>query len=345
MGNGIDPLEVISEYGADALRYTLCTGNSMGNDMRFYFEEVKAARNFANKIWNAARFALTYLTIDKVELPEELEIEDKWILNEFNRTVAEVRDNLDKYELGVAAQKVRDFFWDNICDWYIELIKPRLFETNTNEKTKLSAQNVLCYVLTNTLAMLHPFMPFITEEIWQALPHDGDALIIAKFPEYDEKLVFTEAAQDMKNAMALIKEIRQLRLNMNVPVSKKTRIYIDTENETSYKNGEEFIKKLASANEIIIGKAPTTDGMACAVSADAKAYIPVGELIDVEKEKVRLEKEKSRLNSEIERIDKKLSNQGFVSKAPAAVVEEEKKKREDYVRLLENVEKAYSDLF
>jgi len=345
LGNGIDPLEVISEYGADALRYTLCTGNSMGNDMRFYFEEVKAARNFANKIWNAARFALTYLTIDKVELPEELEIEDKWILNEFNRTVAEVRDNLDKYELGVAAQKVRDFFWDNICDWYIELIKPRLFETNTNEKTKLSAQNVLCYVLTNTLALLHPFMPFITEEIWQALPHNGDALIIANFPEYRDDLVFTEAAQDMKNAMALIKEIRQLRLNMNVPVSKKTRIYIDTENENSYKNGEEFIKKLASANEIIIGKAPTTDGMACAVSADAKAYIPVGELIDVEKEKIRLEKEKSRLNSEIERIDKKLSNQGFISKAPAAVVDEEKKKREEYVRLLENVEKAYSDLF
>ena len=345
LGNGIDPLEVISEYGADALRYTLCTGNSMGNDMRFYFEEVKAARNFANKIWNAARFALTYLTIDKIELPEELEIEDKWILNEFNNIVAEVRDNLDKYELGVAAQKVRDFFWDNICDWYIELIKPRLFETNTNEKTKLSAQNVLCYVLTNTLALLHPFMPFITEEIWQALPHDGDELIVANFPEYNEKLVFTEAAQDMKNAMALIKEIRQLRLNMNVPVSKKTRIYIDTENESSYKNGEEFIKKLASANEVIIGKAPTTDGMACAVSADAKAYIPVGELIDVEKEKVRLEKEKARLNSEIERIDKKLSNQGFVSKAPAAVVEEEKEKREEYVRLLENVEKAYSDLF
>ena len=344
LGNGIDPIEVINEYGADALRYTLVTGNSPGNDMRFYYEVVKSSRNFANKIWNAARFALTYIDLDHAEIPEKLELEDKWILTEFNNCVKEVRENLDKYELGVAAQKLYDFVWDDLCDWYIELVKPRLFETNTNEETKKSAQNVICYVLNGTLALLHPFMPFITEEIWQTLPHEGEALVIAPYPEYDEKLSFPADAAAMENVKALIKNIRQLRLDMNVPASKKTSLYIETENPEEYTRGAEFLKRLAGASEIKINENVSLEKTATALSSDAKAYIPMGELVDVEKERARLLKEKERLEGEIARIDKKLSNEGFVSKAPAKVVDEEKAKRASYVGLLENILKVLSDL-
>jgi valyl-tRNA synthetase len=344
LGNGIDPIEVINEYGADALRYTLVTGNSPGNDMRFYYEVVKSSRNFANKIWNAARFALTYIDLDHAEIPEKLELEDKWILTEFNNCVKEVRENLDKYELGVAAQKLYDFVWDDLCDWYIELVKPRLFETNTNEETKKSAQNVICYVLNGTLALLHPFMPFITEEIWQTLPHEGEALVIAPYPEYDEKLSFPADAAAMENVKSLIKNIRQLRLDMNVPASKKTSLYIETENPEEYTRGAEFLKRLAGASEIRINENVSLEKTATALSSDAKAYIPMGELVDVEKERARLLKEKERLEGEISRIDKKLSNEGFVSKAPAKVVDEEKAKRASYVGLLENTLKVLSDL-
>ncbi|MBO5298730.1 MAG: valine--tRNA ligase, partial [Clostridia bacterium] len=344
LGNGIDPIEVINEYGADALRYTLVTGNSPGNDMRFYYEVVKSSRNFANKIWNAARFALTYIDLDHAEIPEKLELEDKWILTEFNNCVKEVRENLDKYELGVAAQKLYDFVWDDLCDWYIELVKPRLFETNTNEETKKSAQNVVCYVLNGTLALLHPFMPFITEEIWQTIPHEGEALVIAPYPEYDEKLSFPADAAAMENVKALIKNIRQLRIDMNVPASKKTSLYIETENPEEYARGAEFLKRLAGASEIKINENVSLEKTATALSSDAKAYIPMGELVDVEKERARLMKEKERLEGEIARIDKKLSNEGFVSKAPAKVVDEEKAKRVSYVGLLENTLKVLSDL-
>ena len=344
LGNGIDPIEVINEYGADALRYTLVTGNSPGNDMRFYYEVVKSSRNFANKIWNAARFALTYLDIDRAEIPEKLEIEDKWILTEFNSCVKEVRENLDKFELGVAAQKLYDFVWDDLCDWYIELVKPRLFETNTNEETKKSAQNVLCYVINGTLALLHPFMPFITEEIWQTMPHEGEALVIAPYPEYSEKLSFASDAAAMENVKALIKNIRQLRLDMNVPASKKTSLYIETENPDEYTRCVEFLKRLAGASEIKVNADAVSEKTATALSPDAKAYIPMGELVDIEKEKARLEKEKARLEGEIERIDRKLANPGFIAKAPAKVVEEEKTKRQSYVSLLENTLKVLSDL-
>ena len=344
LGNGIDPLDIIKDYGADALRFMLVTGNSPGNDMRFYVEEVLAARNFANKIWNAARFAKTYLTIDKVELPEKLEIEDKWILNEYNKAVKDIRENLDKYELGVAAQKLYDFIWDKLCDWYIELIKPRLFETNTDKATNISAQQVLCYVLTNTLALLHPFMPFVTEEIWQSLPHDGDALIVAKYPEYSESLVFDKAGKEMENVMALIKEIRRVRKEMDVPASKKTTLFIETDNDETYKDGSAFIQRLASASEIVIGKVETTEGKVGAITADAKAYMPLGELIDIEKERARLQKEIDRLKDEIERVNKKLSNEGFVAKAPQNVIDAEKQKREGYEKTLQNTEKVLDDL-
>ncbi|MBQ1862387.1 MAG: class I tRNA ligase family protein, partial [Clostridia bacterium] len=344
LGNGIDPIEVINEYGADALRYTLVTGNSPGNDMRFYYEVVKSSRNFANKIWNAARFALTYLDIDHAEIPDKLEIEDKWILTEFNTCVREVRDNLDKYELGVAAQKLYDFVWDDLCDWYIELVKPRLFETNTNEETKKSAQNILCYVINGTLALLHPFMPFITEEIWQTMPHEGEALVIAPYPEYNESLVFESDAAAMENVKSLIKNIRQLRLDMNVPASKKTSLYIETSNPEEYTRCVEFLKRLAGASEITVNAGAPAEKTATALSPDAKAYIPMGELVDIEKEKARLEKEKARLEAEIDRIDKKLANPGFVSKAPAKVVDEEKAKRQSYSSLLENTLKVLSEL-
>lgn len=343
LGNGIDPLEMVEKYGADALRYTLIMGNSPGNDMRFSEDDIKAYRNFANKIWNAARFAMNYLTIDKTELPEKLEIEDEWILHQYNETVKSVRENLDKCELGVAAQKLYDFIWDKVCDWYIELIKPRLFESNTNENTRISAQQTLCYVLTKTLALLHPFMPFITEEIWQSLPHDGEALIIEKYPEYKKEFCFNKSASAMENVMALISQIRQVRTSMNVPSSQKTKLYIESENSDIYASGSEFIKRLAGASEIVFEN--IFDGKTVPViTADAKAFIPMNELVDVEKERIRLKKEIERLNSEIERIDKKLVNEGFVSKAPQKVIDAEKAKRETYEKQLENVKNVFADL-
>ena len=343
LGNGIDPLEVIDKYGADALRFTLITGNAPGNDMRFYWEKVEASRNFANKIWNAARFAMNYLSIDKIELPEKLEIEDKWILNELNATVKSVCENLDKFELGIAAQNLYDFIYDKLCDWYIELVKPRLFETNEDKETNLSAQNVLCFVLEKTLALLHPFMPFITEEIWQSLPHEGEALMISRYPEYSDALCFETDAKEMENVMSLIKEVRKTRKAMNVPGAKKTTLHIDTRNEKAYKDGEAFIKRLASAEKVIIG---TVDpqGMVQVITPDANAYMPLGELIDKEKETARLEAEIAKIRSEIERVDKMLSNPGFVAKAPEAKINAEKEKREKNIKLLSETEKALEDI-
>lgn len=343
LGNGIDPLEMVDKYGADALRFTLIMGNSPGNDMRFSEEEITAYRNFANKIWNAARFTMNYLTIDKIELPRELETEDEWILNQYNDTVKSVRENLDKCELGVAAQKLYDFIWDKVCDWYIEFVKPRLFETNTDEKTRLSAQQTLCYVMSNTLALLHPFMPFVTEEIWQSLPHDGEALIIEKYPQYREELRFAESSEAMENVMALITQIRQVRNSMNVPSSKKTKLFIESDNSEVYISCSEFLKRLAGASEILFDS-PGEVKTVPVVTADAKAFIPMDELVDIEKEKARLIKEMDRLKGEIARIESKLSNDGFVSKAPQKVVDAERTKKETYEKQLANVEKVFAEL-
>lgn len=343
LGNGIDPLEMVDKYGADALRFTLIMGNSPGNDMRFSEEEITAYRNFANKIWNAARFTMNYLTIDKIELPRELETEDEWILNQYNDTVKSVRENLDKCELGVAAQKLYDFIWDKVCDWYIEFVKPRLFETNTDEKTRLSAQQTLCYVMSNTLALLHPFMPFVTEEIWQSLPHDGEALIIEKYPQYREELRFAKSSEAMENVMALITQIRQVRNSMNVPSSKKTKLFIESDNSEVYISCSEFLKRLAGASEILFDS-PGEVKTVPVVTADAKAFIPMDELVDIEKEKARLIKEMDRLKGEIARIESKLSNDGFVSKAPQKVVDAERTKKETYEKQLANVEKVFAEL-
>lgn len=335
LGNGIDPLEIIDKYGADALRFTLATGNSPGNDMRFYNERVEASRNFANKIWNASRFILMNLTIDKCELPEldKLEVSDKWILSRYNDLVREVTENLDKYELGIAVSKLYDFIWDEFCDWYIELVKPRFFEEG---ESNITAQQVLVYVLSNTLKLLHPFMPFITEEIWQALPHEGKSIMISSFPVYDERFKNTDAEHEMKLIMDAIKGIRNIRNEMNVPPSKKAAIYVVTEQTDVFKNGEAFFRKLASASDVIVAsdKSELPENAVSVVVPGAEILLPLDELVDKEKELDRLSKEQKRLESEIKRVEGKLSNKGFTEKAPAKVVEEERQKGEKYKEML-----------
>ncbi len=347
LGNGIDPLEIIRDYGADALRFTLVTGNAPGNDMRFSTEGVESSRNFANKLWNATRFALTYLTQDEVELPADLQPEDKWILHKLNGVIADVRENLEKFELGIAAQKLYDFVWDDLCDWYIELIKPRLFETNTDEATRASAQNTIGYVLVKTLELLHPFMPFITEELYRSVPHIkgmGDILMMQEYPSYSEDLEFPAEAEQMGYLMDLIKQVRQLRQKMGVPFSRKTNLYLVTEHPDTYRAGKEYLKRLAAASDISFEALSGDVNAATVVTSDAKVFIPLGELVDVEKEKARLEKEREKLLADIARIDAKLNNPGFVNKAPEKVVNDERAKRENLARQLANVEDVYAKL-
>ena len=338
LGNGIDPLEIVDKYGADALRFTLATGNSPGNDMRFYIERVEASRNFANKIWNASRFVLMNLTIDKAELPEcdKLFAEDKWILSRYNSLVKEVTENLDKYELGIAVQKLYDFIWDEFCDWYIELVKPRFFEEG---EANITAQQVLSYVLSNTLKLLHPFMPFITEEIWQALPHEGESIMISDFPVYNPALEDKDAVSHMEVIMNAIKGIRNVRNKMNVPPSKKAKLYIITNESSAFEDGTVFFEKLASAQDVVISadKSGIPENAVSVIVDKAEIFIPFDELVDKEKEIERLSKEKARLEGEIKRVEGKLGNKGFVDKAPQSVVEEEKKKGEMYKEMLEKV--------
>ncbi len=345
LGNGIDPLEVIEQYGADALRFTLATGNSPGNDMRFYMERVEASRNFANKIWNASRFVLMNITIDECELPElnSLEIEDKWILHEYNELVKEVTENLDKYELGVAVSKLYDFIWDSFCDWYIELVKPRFFEEG---ESNIVAQKVLTYVLSNTLKLLHPFMPFITEEIWQALPHDGESIMISDFPIYNDDYKNNVAQAEMQMIMDSIKGIRNIRNEMNVPPSKKCKLYIVTDKADVFSAGTNFYLKMASASEVIVtaSKEDTPENAVSVAVPGAELLLPMDEIVDKEKELARLNKEKARLEDEIKRVEGKLNNKGFTDKAPAAVVEEERQKGEKYRLMLGTVIESIAKL-
>lgn len=338
LGNGIDPLEIVDKYGADALRFTLATGNSPGNDMRFYIERVEASRNFANKIWNASRFVMMNLTIEKNELPplDKLHIEDKWILHRYNELVREVTENLDKYELGIAVQKLYDFIWDEFCDWYIELVKPRFADSG---ESNITAQQVLTYVLSNTLKLLHPFMPFITEEIWQALPHDGESIMISDFPVYHEEFLNSDAEQKMTVIMNAIKGIRNIRNEMNVPPSKKTKLFIVTEDKALFEGAAVFLEKLAGASEVdvIADKSAAPENSVSVVVDRAEMLLPLDELVDKEKELERLNKEKAKLEGEIKRVEGKLSNKGFTDKAPAHVVEEERKKGEKYRAMLEKV--------
>lgn len=345
LGNGIDPLEIIDKYGADALRFTLVTGNSPGNDMRFSTEKVESSRNFANKIWNASRFIQMNLTIDKAELPEILALEDKWILSKFNDLVKAVTENIDKYELGLAVQKLYDFIWDNFCDWYIEIVKPRL-QNKDDVQANENAQKVLCYVLSNTMKLLHPFMPFITETIWQALPHEDESIMISKWPEYQESLNFAVEAEQVETIMDTIRAIRARRAEMNVPPSKKAQVILFTENRNAYEAGSTFFAKLAYASEIqFVDAAPSNvESMVSVVTKGAQVYMPMGELVDFEKEKARLEKEKAKVQKDIDFVMKKLNNEGFVAKAPAAVIAQEREKAAKYQELMDKLNASLAAL-
>ncbi|MDR3766263.1 MAG: valine--tRNA ligase [Butyricicoccus sp.] len=345
LGNGIDPLEIIDQYGADALRFTLVTGNSPGNDMRFSTEKVESSRNFANKIWNASRFIPMNLTIDKAELPETLALEDKWILSKYNDLVAAVTENIDKYELGLAVQKLYDFIWDNFCDWYIEIVKPRL-QNKDDKASNEGAQKVLCYVLSHTMQLLHPFMPFITETIWQALPHEGASVMVSKWPEYDEKLHFATEADQVETMMDTIRAIRARRAEMNVPPSKKAQVILLTDDRAAYEAGSLFFAKLAYASDIeFVDTAPANvDSMVSVVTKGAQVYMPMGELVDFAKERARLTKEKAKVQKDIDFVMKKLNNPGFVNKAPEAVIAQEREKAAKYQELMEKLDASLAAL-
>ena len=343
LGNGIDPMEVIDEFGADALRFMLATGNSPGNDMRYTPERITASRNFANKLWNATRFILMNLSeeTDKVELPSELLAEDKWVLSKYNNLIREVTANLEKFELGIAVQKLYDFIWDILCDWYIELTKARL---NAGGETSVNAQKVLVYVMSNTLKLLHPFMPFITEEIWQALPHDGESIMIAKYPEYDSALSFEKEEADFERVMEAIRTIRNARAEKNIPPSKKAAVYVETPYEEIFMNAAPFFVRLASTSELIVGKDFDLGNTMQLITDCARIFIPMGDLIDTEKELERLNKEKAACEKDIQFLNGKLSNEKFVSKAPEAVVAQEKEKLEKANERLAKILQSIQDL-
>ena len=340
LGNGIDPLLVIDQYGADALRFTLATGNAPGNDMRFSDEKVKASRNFANKLWNAARFVLMYLGNDYSYpgLPKDLAIEDKWILSKVNTLAKEVTDNLERFELGIAVAKLYDFIWDVFCDWYIEIAKIRL-QSGEGADT---AKAVLVYVLTDILKLLHPFMPFITEEIYQAIPHDTESIMISKWPEYDPTLSFADEEAQMEKIMDAIRAIRNRRAEMNIPPSKKSKVYVETAFADVFAVGSEFIKRLAYASDVEIADAFGDLGNTVTiVTNDAKIYIPLGDLVDFEAEAKRLQKELAAAEDKLAFINKKLDNPGFVNKAPEKVVQQN---RDEAAKLTEKIANLRSSL-
>ena len=343
LGNGIDPLEMIDKYGCDALRMNMVTGNSPGNDMRFYVERCEAMRNFANKLWNASRYVMMNLDEDaKNELPDlsRLEIADKWVLSKLNTLIAEVTENMEKYELGVAIQKIYDFIWDIYCDWYIEMTKARLFADDAERKQ--TAISVLVYVLDQTLRLLHPFMPFITEEIWQSIPHEGEALIVAQWPEYREDLAFRNEEDHMESVMNAIRAIRARRTEMNVPPSKKAALFVLTAKPQIFVEGEGFLQRLAYADVVtMLDKEPENlDGMVTITTSDAKLYIPMGQLVDVAKEIARISKELENAKKFLKSLEGKLSNEKFVSRAPEAVVAAEKEKAAKTADLIAQLEQS-----
>ena len=343
-GNGVDPIEMIERFGADALRFNIITGNSPGNDMRFYVERCEAMRNFANKLWNASRFVMMNLTIGDCALPEKLELEDRWILSKLNSLRGEVRENLDRYELGIAAQKIYDFIWDSYCDWYIELTKPRL--NGGDAAAKEGAERVLLYVLTDILKLLHPFMPYITEEIFQAIPHEGEALIVAPYPKYDAVLSFPEDEAGFELIMDAVKAVRSRRAEMNVPPSKRPTLIITSDRPEVFEAGRTYLSKLAYAGEVeISAEAPAdTEGMVSVVTGSAKMFMPMAELVDIEKERARIEKELDKARAQLEAQNKKLANESFVSRAPEAVVNAERERAEKAKALIANLEESLAKL-
>lgn len=346
LGNGIDPLEIAEKYGADALRFNLVTGNSPGNDMRFFTERCEAMGKFANKIWNASRFLMMNLTIEKCELPSlsDLELEDKWILHKLNAVIPQVSDNMEKFELGVAASNIYDFIWDSYCDWYIELTKTRLL--GEDEASKERAQQVLCYVLTEMLKLLHPFMPFITEEIWQALPHEGDFLMLSSFPVEREDLRFPEEAKAMEIIMEGISAVRTRRGEMNVPPSKKAKLTIATSETDIFKLGIPFFVKLASASEVVLVATGESggEGDVTVITSSANLMMPLSDLVDLAKEKERIQKEVKKNQEELCKLLSKLDNPGFVDKAPANIVQAEKDRAEKLKAIISKAEDQLSSM-
>ena len=345
LGNGIDPLEVIKNYGADALRFTLATGNSPGNDMRISDERFEASRNFANKIWNAARFVMMNLdqdcdtdNIDTAKLAEE----DKWVLSLYNRLVGEVRDNIDRYELGIAVSKLYDFIWDVFCDWYIELVKPRLSEKGT--QTNLAAQATLTYVLSNTLKLLHPFMPFITEEIWQSLPHNGESIMISDYPAVKEELNFPDAERNMEIMLTAIRAIRNRRAEMNVPPSRKANVIIATAEKELFADKEPYFVRLASASGISVVDSCNDEGTVRIVTNACEIFLPLADIVDLDAERERLSKELANAENEIKRAEGKLANAEFVNKAPEKVVNAEKEKLVKFQELAEKLRASIASL-
>ena len=337
LGNGIDPLEIISQYGADALRFTLVTGITPGNDTRFSTERVEASRNFANKIWNASRFILMNIDGHEVKnaIPETLATEDKWILSEFNRVAGEVNENLDKFELGIAVQKLYDFIWDEFCDWYIEIAKIRL--TGNDEEAAQCARQVLVWVMSRTLALLHPFMPYITEEIWQSLPHQGDALVVNSYPSYDASLSFPAETGKMESVMAVVRAVRNRRSEMNVAPGRKAMLYIAATRKEAFEEGREIFLRMAYASGVEVGDSFDIPGAVTIVTPDAKIYIPMEELVDKEAELKRLTKELESAQKQLNTANAKLNNEKFMSKAPANVVEgvrQNAQKLEEHIALI-----------
>ena len=344
LGNGIDPLEIIDKYGADALRFALATGNSPGNDMRFSDEKIEAARNFANKLWNAARFVLMNLTIDKIEEPDKskLAVEDKWILTKLEECVKSVNTNLDKYELGVALSSIYDFLWDYYCDWYIELTKTSV--SSEDKERSLTAQNTLAYVLRETLKLLHPFMPFITEEIYSSLPGEEGFIMVKDYPEYREDFTFAAAEEDMNRIIDAIKAIRVRRNEMGVVPSRKAKLFVETKYPETFSGATAFFEKLASAASLEVVEDYADENAVKIITDSATIHIPLGDLVDFEAERARLKKELDAMESEIKRAEGKLSNEGFVSRAPAAVVEAEKAKLEKYKEKRDSIKEAIAKL-
>ena len=343
-GNGVDPIDMIERFGADALRFNIITGNSPGNDMRFYVERCEAMRNFANKLWNASRFVMMNLTIEDNRLPETLELPDKWVLSKLNTLVKEVRENLDKYELGIAAQKIYDFIWDTFCDWYIELTKSRL--NGSDAAAKENAERVLLYTLTRILELLHPFMPYITEEIYQALPHECEALIIAPYPKYDPALNFPAEERSFELVMDAIRALRSRRADMNVPPSRKAKVIVSTAEADTFAAGAPYMERLAGASEVEVAGADyePAAGMVTVTTHSARLFMPMAELVDLEAERARLTKELEKAKKQLEAQEKKLANENFVSRAPENVVNAERERAEKARALIANLEGSIKEL-
>ena len=350
LGNGIDPLEIIDQYGADALRLTLITGNAPGNDMRFYYERVEANRNFANKIWNASRFIMMNMGDEEVKTPDASALEpvDKWIISKLNGVVKEVTDNMENYELGIAVQKVYDFIWDEFCDWYIEMVKPRLWAKD-NAESRNAALWTLKTVLIDALKLLHPYMPFVTEEIFCNLQSEEESIMISSWPVFKEERVFAKEENDIEILKEAVRGIRNVRTGMNVPPSRKAQVYVVSDNENMrniFEAGKVFFAPLAYASEVIVqsDKSGIADDAVSVVIANANIYIPFAELVDIEKEKERLLKEKERLEGELKRVNGMLSNERFISKAPEAKINEEKEKLAKYTQMMQQVEERLKSL-